>query len=180
MYKPAPIITEADKSNDIRSEERALRERLYFLVKRSATSSHYQFPQSLVTSPNTTMRAYAELALQSTFKHPCPITVHFFSNAPSSHLAHVYGHSTQQKSGYYGVKVFFYRAVLLSGSVSSTKTCSELLSSAVDYAWARDSELPDMLSAETYEAVTPLLFGVEHKVDLSPEYIEGDDEALWV
>lgn len=176
MYTPAPIVTEADKVNDMRSQDRALRERLYFVVKRSSSSAHYQFPQTLVTSPNTKMREYAELSLQSTFKPPCPLTFHFFSNSPALHLAHIYSVSMREKTGCYGVKVFFYRAALLSGAVTPAQENSPVLNSVADFLWARDSELPELLNSETYEAVKPLLFGLIPEVDFNEEYVPGEHE----
>jgi large subunit ribosomal protein L46 len=177
MYEPAPIITEADRTNDMRSLNRALRERLYLVIRRTPNSSHYQFPQTLTPSLEVSMRAYAELALRSAIPAggDDPLKAFFISNTPATHVAHLYRDDYQRSTGFYGVKVFFYRAQLMSGSLPEGPAA---LAGGADYAWAREDELPELLSAETYRAVQPILFGVGDKVDLQIEYEEPAVESL--
>lgn len=173
MYTPASIRTEADSTNDVKSLDRSLCERLYFVVKRNSKSRWFQFPQTIVTADDVSMTAYAELALQSSFTgiKGHGLRAHFISNMPASHLAHVYSEKFQKESGYYGVKLFFYRAQLIEGKFSETKWA--------DYAWARESELEEFLSPETLQAVRPLLFGVKNDVCADLKYEEGEDTARW-
>jgi large subunit ribosomal protein L46 len=173
MYVPGPIRTEADERNDTKSLDRSLRERLYFVTKRNAKASKFGLPQTLVTSDDVAMREYAELALQSSFPPgEDRLCAHFMSHMPATHLEHIYAEDFQAQSGYFGVKMFFYRAQLIAGEVGNT--------AVADYAWARESELPELLSAETLEAIKPILFGVSNNLDqLKLEYIEGDDAAKW-
>lgn len=173
MYEPGPIRTQADERNDTKSLDRALRERLYFVTKRTAKSSKFAFPQTLVTSESVSMREYAELALEASFP-PGEHTLrpHFFSNMPAAHLEHVYGDEYQTKTGFYGLKMFFYRAQLIGGDMGRV--------SVADYAWARESELPQLLSEETFRAVDPILFGVGNDLShLNIKYEEGEDAAKW-
>jgi large subunit ribosomal protein L46 len=175
MYTPAPIETEADDSGDRRSLNRALRERLYFVMRRTSTANKYQFPQTLAVSDDVPLREYAEMALKSALPPSVALRTHFISNSPAAHLAHTYGLSYQAKTGYYGVKVFFYRAQLISG-VDGTGLAAALGDGGTDFCWARDGELKEVLSTETYRAVQPLLFGTNCKVDLHLEYPEPIDE----
>jgi hypothetical protein len=175
MYTPAPIETEADASGDRRSINRALRERLYFVMKRNAKTSFYQFPQTLVVSDVVTMREYAELALKSALPPSVALNAFFISNSPAAHLAHEYGPAYQAKTGYFGVKVFFYRAQLVSGG--GDDVAAALKGSSADYAWARAAELPELLSTETYEAIRPLMFGTNDNVDVQIEYPQMEAEA---
>lgn len=173
MYVPGSIRTEADEENDTRSLDRALQERLYFVTKRNAKASRFAFPQTLVTSEDVPLREYAELALQSSFPPgEQSLRPHFISHMPATHLQHVYSDEFQSKSGFYGLKMFFYRAQLISGEMDSVTVS--------DYAWARESELPQLLSGETYRAVEPILFGADNDLShVDVKYMEGDDAARW-
>lgn len=173
MYVPAPVETEADERGDVKSLDRALRERLYFLTKRSPKSKLFGFPQTLVTSPDVPMREYAELALLSSFPPgKSSLRVHFISHMPATHLEHAYPREYQEKTGFYGVKMFFYRAQVITGDVGEV--------AVDDYAWARECELEGKVGRETYHAVKPALFGVANEVpDLEVEYEEGIDAAQY-
>lgn len=190
MYNPAPIYTEADRTNNQRSLNRALRERLYFLVKRSPKATFYQFPQSILPiesddqqqGPRITLRVHAERAFRAVLpivgpddpEVPVP---YFVSNAPACHLAHKYSDAFQEKTGYYGVKIFYYRAEYLRGHLDDTKP----LPSGADFVWARESELPELLSAETFEAVKPILVSVTPRnVEFKQEYPKQQDGAVSV
>ncbi|CAN8067424.1 unnamed protein product [Agarophyton chilense] len=151
-YVPAPRVTEADANDDRKSLDRALKERLYFVVRRSKTSPNMQFPQVLASNSDVTMKQFAESALKSVTLPASRPVFHFVSYSPACHLEHVYPLSYQQKHDVYGVKIFFYRAMLLSGDVSQTRNCE-------DYSWARDCELPEVLGQEYYSAIKPILLG---------------------
>lgn len=152
MYTPAPRRTEADEKNDTKSLERALDERLYFVVKRSEKSQNMQFPQVLVSDDGTKMVDYAEQAFKSVTMPGTRPKLHFISYSPACHLEHVYPVRYQQKHDVYGLKIFFYRAILMSGEVDEIRN-------GVDYVWARDRELKGLLGAEYHAAIKPILFG---------------------
>lgn len=153
VYTPAPRRTEADARDDTKSVERALDERLYLLVKRTERSEHFQFPQMLVAEDGVTMRTYAEMAFRGVTMGASRPKVHFVSHSPACHLEHVYPLRYQQRHDVYGVKVFFYRAMLIEGEVKEVRN-------AVDYMWAREGELERALGEEVYRAVKPILLGV--------------------
>lgn len=151
MYQPAPRTTEADRTGDVRSLERALDERLYFLVKRGE-KGRFQFPQILAADEKVPLWRYAELAWRGVTGEKRP-ELHFISHTPACHLEHVYPVEYQQKHDVYGVKVFFYRAMLMQGEVEGVRN-------AVDFVWARDGELAEYLTAEVRTAVDGILLGV--------------------
>lgn len=152
-YEPGPRITEADRTNDRKSVERALPERLYFLVRRTEKSTNMQFPQVLVGDDKVTMSSYAEKAFKGVTVAASRPPVHFLSHSPACHLEHVYPSKYQEKHDVYGVKIFFYRGILMSGKIEGVRN-------AVDYMWARECELGDMLGEEYHAAIKPILFGV--------------------
>ncbi|KAI0562294.1 39S ribosomal protein L46 mitochondrial [Gracilaria domingensis] len=151
-YRPAPRVTEADRTNDQKSLDRALKERLYFVIRRTGNSPNMQFPQVLASKDDVTMKEFAESALKSVTVPASRPVFHVISYSPASHLEHVYPPSYQQKHDVYGVKIFFYRVMLLSGDVSPTRNCE-------DYMWARDCELPELLGHEYYASIKPILVG---------------------
>ncbi len=153
MYVPAPRITEADKTNDVHSLERALDQRLYLVVKRSAKSKHWQFPQILATDPDVTMREYTTQALHSVLPPTSRPRVHHIAYTPSCHMEHVFTPAYQEKHDVYGVKIFFYRIMLIKGEVKE-------VTQAVDYNWATIDELPQLLSPDYHKAVKPILVPV--------------------
>lgn len=157
LYEPAPRITEADKTNDTRSLDRALDERLYFVIKRSDKAATMQFPQVLATDKSVTMRHYAEHALNAVVPVASRPIVHYISHLPACHLEHVFSQQYQEKHDVYGVKIFFYRVMLIKGGISDVRQ-------AVDYSWARESELEHLFSSEYYNAIKPILFGVGPKL----------------
>lgn len=152
QYVPGPRITEADKANDIRSLDRALAERLYFVVK-SEKSDQYRFPQVMADKEEVSMIDFAERAVRAVTIPDSRPKIHFIAPRPACHLEHVFPVSYQQKYDVYGVKIFFYRAILLKGSIDSVRN-------AKDYAWARESELREMFGEEYFRAVQPALLGV--------------------
>lgn len=157
-YVPAPRVSEADKMNDQKSMDRALSERLYFVIRRTEKSKTMQFPQVLATDDRISLKAYAENGLKSVTLPDSRPKFHVISYAPSCHLEHVYPQKYQEKHDVYGVKIFFYRAMLLTGEVKEIRNCS-------DYVWARDCELPDLLGEEYYAAIKPILFGNGPTID---------------
>ncbi|PXF43426.1 39S ribosomal protein L46, mitochondrial [Gracilariopsis chorda] len=159
-YVPAPRVTDADRTNDHKSLHRALQERLYFVVRRTEKSKNMQFPQVLATKPDVTLRQYAQHALKSVTVPASRPRFHVLSYSPSCHLEHVYPSAYQQQHDVYGVKIFFYRTMLISGDVTELRNCE-------DYMWARACELPQLLGHEYYTAIKPILLGNGPTIDTS-------------
>eukprot|EP00172_Hildenbrandia_rubra_P003954 Plantae.Rhodophyta-Hildenbrandia_rubra.ctg7117.p1 GENE.Plantae.Rhodophyta-Hildenbrandia_rubra.ctg7117~~Plantae.Rhodophyta-Hildenbrandia_rubra.ctg7117.p1 ORF type:complete len:281 (+),score=47.56 Plantae.Rhodophyta-Hildenbrandia_rubra.ctg7117:79-921(+) len=151
-FVPADRITDADRTNDRKILDRALDKKLYFIVKRTEKSKHYQFPQELVTDPQLRMKEMASRALSAVVPIARPPEIFWWSNAPASHLEHVYPEWFQHKHDVYGIKIMFYRAQLVKGEVSQ-------LRHGHDFLWVTDKELPEYFSEEYYDAVLPFLYG---------------------
>lgn len=153
QYVPAPRITDADRNNDVRSLERALPERLYFLIK-PERSTVYRFPQAIADDDNVPLWRFAERAFKAVTDPSLRPDIHYIAPRPCCHLEHVYPVSYQQKYDVYGVKIFFYRAVLLiDQTLDSVRNAS-------DFRWARECELEELVGPEYYKAIKPALYGV--------------------
>lgn len=158
LYTPAPRVTDADERNDTKSMERALQERLYFVIRKTEKSGHMQFPQMLVGDDGVTMMGHAEMAFKNVTLGNTRPSLHFISYSPGCHLEHVFPKSYQEKHDVYGVKIFFYRAMLLSGVIDEVRN-------AADFMWARESELGEVFGNEYYQAIKPILFGVGPRIE---------------
>lgn len=117
-------------------------------------SSFPRLPPTPPPPPPTLPPQSAEKALRAV-TGPDP-SVHFYGNAPCSHLAHVYPPAYQDKHDVYGVKVFFYRSQLI---YSTPPTGGIPIRQASDHAWLSDTELPAYVSAEYHAAIEPFMFG---------------------
>lgn len=155
-YQPGPRITKADHDHDTKSLDRALDERLYFLVKASHNSKVYRFPQILANDDDIKLWDYAKKAFNAVTVLDDRPDVHFIGNRPCCHLEHVFPVKYQQEFDVYGVKIFFYRAVLLNGQINQVKN-------SVDYIWARETELKDLVGGNYYNSIEPALYGVGPK-----------------
>ncbi|KAF2291178.1 hypothetical protein GH714_020535 [Hevea brasiliensis] len=87
-YEPAPRITEADKTNDRKSLQRALDRRLYLLLYGKAYGSPsgkavWHFPEKIYEAEET-LRKCAESALQSVLGNLSH--TYFVGNAPMGHM----------------------------------------------------------------------------------------------
>lgn len=152
QYIPAPRVTEADRTNDTKSLERALPERLYFLIK-SERATHYRFPQTIADDDEVRLWTFAERAFKTVTHAASRQSVHYIAPRPCCHLEHVYPVNYQTKYNVYGIKIFFYRAVLLFDQKISVKNNT-------DYVWARACELEQFVGTEYYNGIKPALYGV--------------------
>lgn len=157
QYQPGPRITEADNTNDIRSLDRALAERLYFLIK-SDRSPHYRFPQIVADEDDVKMVTFAERAFKAVTNSANRPMIHYIAPRPSCHLEHIYPVSYQKKHDVYGIKIFYYRATLLDGKIDDVKN-------AADFIWARHCELEDFVGDEYFKGIKPALYGVGPSID---------------
>lgn len=157
QYVPASRVTEADHKNDIRSLDRALQERLYFVIK-SAHSSLYRLPQIMVDDDEVKLITFAERAFKAVTNPVTRPHIHYIAPRPACHLEHVYPVSYQKKYDVYGIRIFFYRAMLVVGEIDGVKN-------ADDFAWARASELNQFLGPEYHAAMKPALLGNGPSID---------------
>lgn len=153
MYKGGDRNGSDEINNDRKSLKRRLDERLYFVVKKNWKSSLWTLPQMLVDEKNLNvhMRSWAERGWKGVIgKEKCDVG--FLSWSPSCHLEHVYGVKQQAKHDVYGVKMFFYRGVVLNGDVKSVRN-------AVDWMWVAQDELEEAIGSEVYEGISGALLG---------------------
>lgn len=132
-----PRLTKADKENNIRSLNRKMENRLYFIIKTPSTP-HWQFP-ALQHQKGESLRQTVERATQS---HVPNFGVYFLSNAPDVHCDFPEKGHTR--------RLFLYRSYHLKGKPT-------LGEGAVDYAWETKSELKEYLDPVLYESVKDVL-----------------------
>ncbi|KAK4532582.1 hypothetical protein CCYA_CCYA13G3439 [Cyanidiococcus yangmingshanensis] len=179
-YEPAPRETEADRTDNRHSLDRKLDRWLFLLVQRKlgpAGRAIWQFPQRNIedgrrnldvespspkgsTPSSLSFRAEAEKALYSFIETSKEdedegesFEAHFIGNAPCAHLKHTYSPAFQKAQHIAGVKVFFYRAQLISGQITGVRPPA-----AEDYAWVTADELPEYLPPEYYRAIAPVVW----------------------
>ncbi|KAB2596096.1 39S ribosomal protein L46 [Pyrus ussuriensis x Pyrus communis] len=124
-YVPAPRITEADKTNDKKSLQRALDRRLYLLLygktDGSAGKSVWQFPEKVYQSEET-LRKCAESALKSVLGNLSH--TYFVGNAPM-------GHMEQPEEN---IKQFFFKSQVIAANKFDIGKCE-------DFVWVTKDEL---------------------------------------
>ncbi|ERN19116.1 39S ribosomal protein L46, mitochondrial [Amborella trichopoda] len=132
-YQPAPRITEADKTNDRRSLQRALDRRLYLLLYGTAfgTSNKnpvWHFPEK-VYGTEETLRKCAESALQSVIGDLS--NTYFVGNAPFAHMAI---QPFESDSDLPTFKRFFFKSQVIGTSRFGVRECE-------DHVWVTKDEL---------------------------------------
>ncbi|KAH0678406.1 hypothetical protein KY284_019491 [Solanum tuberosum] len=137
-YKPAPRISEADKTNDQRSLHRALDRRLYLLVHGSVIKGEkrkkalsgkpvWHFPEKNYESEEN-LRKCAESALES-FIGDLSHT-YFVGNAPMGHMVM---QSTEDKK-IPSIKRFFFKSQVIAANKFDIRKCD-------DFVWVTKDEL---------------------------------------
>ncbi|OIT07641.1 PREDICTED: 39S ribosomal protein L46, mitochondrial-like [Nicotiana attenuata] len=131
-YKPAPRITEADKTNDRRSLQRALDKRLYLLVHGTRHGSPsekpvWHFPEKVYESEET-LRKCAESALESVIGDLSH--TYFVGNAPMGHIV-VQPTEDKEKTSF---KRFFFKSQVIAANKFDIRKCD-------DFVWVTKDEL---------------------------------------
>lgn len=132
--------TEADKANDTKSLDRALKQTLYLVVKKSGDEINpWQFPQGPVDS-----NEYLHEAAERTLKQECGVDMDtwFVGRQPIG----LYKQAATKGKEDSGVKTFFMKARMYAGQVKPSKDI-------VDFAWLTKDELSTTLSADYYKSV---------------------------
>lgn len=144
-FTPAPRITEADKSNDLKSLERCLDGKLILLVKQKlGTQETWVMPQGR-HQPGESMRQTAERILHQYCGEKMKSL--FLGNAPCGYHKYKY----PRDADVFGAKVFFFKAFHQDGNVS--EICPEI----IDYSWVTKKELPQYLSPVYLESVNKFI-----------------------
>ncbi|CAN7008156.1 hypothetical protein IGI04_010875 [Brassica rapa subsp. trilocularis] len=136
-YVPAPRITEADKTNDMKSLYRALDKKLYLLIfgkPFGATSDKpvWHFPEKVYDS-EPTLRKCAESALKSVLGDLTH--TYFVGNAPMAHMAIQPTEETPDLPSY---KRFFFKCSVVAASKYNISNCE-------DFVWVTKDELLEFL-----------------------------------
>ncbi|KAM8972804.1 large ribosomal subunit protein mL46 [Pelodytes ibericus] len=135
QFKMAPRVTEADEKDDKSSLNRKLENNLVLLVKEKVSNEEiWMFPQ-MEWLCGETMRQTAERALSTLSDNR--IKAHFLGNAPCGFYKYKFPKSLR-KEDMMGAKVFFFKALLKSGDLSTKKKNG-------DYVWVSKDELKDYL-----------------------------------
>lgn len=136
----APIQTEADKKNDIKSVERKLDDTLVFLCDHKLGKDNLMLLPQGKWNEGETLRQTAERIVSE--KCGSDIKVHFYGNAPIGFYRYKYPMPDRKDT--VGAKVFFFRAVYKGGNVADPKQ---------KFMWINDEEMQGKVKDSYYEAV---------------------------
>jgi len=124
-FVPAP--TKTDEEHDYQSLNRSLSVPLSLIVKQHIGNDAVWWLPTAKISPGETLRQASEKALSQCCGDD--LTVHHLGNAPVGFHKYRYPEPVQKQTGVYGAKLWFMRAVYVSGEVVSQKEAS------TDYQW---------------------------------------------
>ncbi|CAK9152172.1 unnamed protein product [Ilex paraguariensis] len=132
-YKPAPRITEADKTNDRRSLQRALDRRLYLLIYGTTDGAStekpvWHFPEKAYGSEET-LRKCAESALESVIGDLSH--TYFVGNAPMGHMVI---QPAENEKDLLSLKRFFFKSQVIATNKFKIEKCE-------DFVWVTKDEL---------------------------------------
>ncbi|KAF8939779.1 54S ribosomal protein L17 mitochondrial [Dissophora ornata] len=143
-------ITEADRTNDVRSLERALQRTLYLIVKKPREQHAWQFPQGGVrVCENLQEAAGREL------QEECGgnMDLWFVGRVPIGHYNYSLPKNfvTESSVAAKGTKVFFMKAHIFAGQVQVDNK------EIVDFAWVTKQEMKDYVSEDYYAVIKDML-----------------------
>lgn len=127
-FQPAPRITDADKSNDLKSIDRKLDHSLTLLIEQQlGDNTLFLLPQGKIVDGETLYDT-----AQRVIKESCgdAIQATVYGKAPCGFYKYKY--PKEVRGGSIGAKVFFYRAILRSGNVDAKRA---------NYEWLAKDEL---------------------------------------
>ncbi|KAK6918311.1 hypothetical protein RJ641_016733, partial [Dillenia turbinata] len=132
-YVPAPRITEADKTNDRKSLQRALDRRLYLILYGKTYGAPngkpvWHFPEKIYESEET-LRKCAEFALKSVLGDLSH--TYFVGNAP---MAHMIIQPTENAPDLPSFKHFFFKSQVIATNKFKIGKCD-------DFVWVTKDEL---------------------------------------
>lgn len=132
-YVPAPRVTEADKTNDKKSLNRALDRRLYLLVYGNTCGVPseelvWHFPEKVYQSEET-LRKCAESALKSVIGDLSH--TYFVGNAP---MGHIVMQPKENDAGLSSLKRFVFKSQVIATNKFDIRKCK-------DFVWVTKDEL---------------------------------------
>lgn len=148
-----PRETVFDTKDDRHALYRCLDRSIYLLVRKKRKEDPWQFPLA-VWNENETMRQTAERAI--TEEVGSKFRYYVVGNAPEGHWVQHFNEEQKQISGYDGYKIFYYRVLMLGGSIefSSAKT--------LDFAWADKNQLKDYFPTDHYKLFHHMLDNIRY------------------
>ncbi|XP_037365923.1 39S ribosomal protein L46, mitochondrial [Talpa occidentalis] len=135
QFKPGARITEADKKNDRTSLHRKLDRNLVLLVKEKLGDQEVWLLPQAEWQPGETLRGTAERTLASLSENN--LKAKFLGNAPCGHYKFKFPKAMRTESNL-GAKVFFFKALLLSGDFPQARKKGR-------HVWVSKDELGDYL-----------------------------------
>ncbi|XP_051004705.1 39S ribosomal protein L46, mitochondrial [Acomys russatus] len=134
QFKPGARVTEADKKNDRTSLHRKLDRNLVLLVREKLGDQDVWMLPQVEWQPGETLRGTAERALTTLSENN--MEAKFLGNAPCGHYKFKLPKAMRTETDL-GVKVFFFKAMLLTGDFVQAKKGHHV--------WASKDELGDYL-----------------------------------
>ncbi|XP_021536202.1 39S ribosomal protein L46, mitochondrial [Neomonachus schauinslandi] len=135
QFKPGARVTEADKKNDRTSLHRKLDRNLVLLVKEKLGDQDVWMLPQAEWQPGETLRGTAERTLAALSENN--LEAKFLGNAPCGHYKFKFPQAMRTESSL-GAKVFFFKALLLTGDFSQTRKKGH-------HVWVCKEELGDYL-----------------------------------
>ncbi|CAH7337996.1 39S ribosomal protein L46, mitochondrial [Phodopus roborovskii] len=135
QFKPGARVTEADKKNDRTSLNRKLDRNLVLLVREKLGDRDFWMLPQVEWQPGETLRGTAERILSTLSENR--MEAKFLGNAPCGHYKFKLPKAIRTERDI-GVKVFFFKALLLTGDVPQT-------GKEARHVWASKEELGDYL-----------------------------------
>lgn len=144
-FEPAPTVTEADRTNDRRSLNRALSRRLYLLIRGIPyggvkDSFVWHFPEKVYANEDS-LRMCAEEAVKPFVSNPTDL--YLVGNAPCGHLTYRLSEPSYKR--------FFFKSQLIAGKVHVKGKKIK------DFAWVSKEELPEYLDPSDLEYMNKML-----------------------
>lgn len=135
QFQPGARVTEADKKNDRTSLNRRLDRNLVLLVREKLGDQDFWLLPQVEWQPGETLRGTAERVLTTLSENN--MEAKFLGNAPCGHYKFKLPKAMRTESDL-GVKVFFFKAMLLTGDFLQAKKKDH-------HVWASKDELGDYL-----------------------------------
>ncbi|XP_037691266.1 39S ribosomal protein L46, mitochondrial [Choloepus didactylus] len=147
QFKPGARVTEADIKNDRTSMHRKLDRNLVLLVKEKLGDQDVWMLPQAEWQPGETLRGTAERTLAILSKNN--MEAKFLGNAPCGHYKFKFPQS-MRKDNSLGAKIFFFKALLLSGDLSQSGKKGH-------HVWVSKEELGDYLKPKYLAQVRKFL-----------------------
>mmetsp|Transcript_1469 Transcript_1469/g.1404 ORF Transcript_1469/g.1404 Transcript_1469/m.1404 type:complete len:378 (-) Transcript_1469:49-1182(-) len=146
-FQPAPRETDADKTGDVKTLDRKLKERVYLALlpnQDNENTSTWTFPTvTLNDDEDETLLDAAKRALQKNVGSDLDLI--YMSNCPLA--VDTIAYPDEQREQYYGEKIFYIKVQRDEGDVDSER----INNNSQDYAWLAREEMVDRVRQQSGE-----------------------------